>query len=326
MNEPEPARMPLVDLHPSTGNFLDEVRAGLESTPRTLPTKYLYDAKGSVLFDRITELEEYYPTRTEVSILRENIDDIVASLENDPLIVEFGSGNSTKTHLLLDHLPDAAGYVPVDISRDHLLDAAARLREGYPDLEILPVCADFTEPIPIPEPERRPGHRVVFFPGSTIGNFTREGAADFLRTVREDCGDDGGLLLGVDLKKDPSVLERAYDDSEGVTAAFNLNLLRRINRELGGTFDLDGFRHRAIWNEEQSRIEMHLESLREQTVEVAGRRYDFAKGETIHTENSHKYTVESFGEMARAAGFRQERVWTDPQGRFSVHLYWVDTA
>ena len=242
----------LLDLHPSTGSFLHDVRAGLESDPRTLPCKYFYDAKGSHLFDRITELDEYYPARIEVAILESNLDDIVESLENDPLVIEFGSGNSSKTRLLLDHLPDAAGYVPVDISRDHLVDAAARLQERYPDLEILPVCADFTEPIPIPEPKHRPGHRVVFFPGSTIGNFTRDEAEHFLRTVAEDCGEGGGLLVGVDLKKDPQRLERAYDDREGVTAAFNLNLLDRINRELGTDFDVDAFRHRAIWNPERA--------------------------------------------------------------------------
>lgn len=324
---PEPAPRPtprLLDLHPPTGDFLEEVRAGLEAPRRTLPCKYFYDAKGSKLFDDITEARDYYPTRTEMGILRANMDDIVDCLENDPLVIEFGSGNSSKTHLLLDNLPDAAGYVPVDISRDHLIDAAARLQSHYPDLEILPVCADFTERIPIPEPEQEPGHRVVFFPGSTIGNFERNEARELLRTMADDAGEDGGLLIGVDLEKEPAILERAYDDSGGVTAAFNLNLLERINRELGGTFELEGFRHRAIWNADQARIEMHLESLRDQTVTVAGREYEFGKGETIHTENSHKYSVDRFAAMARDAGFRLDRVWTDPDALFSVHLYWVD--
>jgi len=324
---PQPARRPaprLLDLHPPTGDFLEEVRAGLDAPRRTLPCKYLYDAKGSQLFDGITEAKDYYPTRTEVGILRANMDDIVESLQDDPLVIEFGSGNSSKTHLLLDNLPDAAGYVPVDISRDHLVDAAARLQSQYPELEILPVCADFTERIPIPNPEQKPGHRVVFFPGSTIGNFERHEARELLRTMADDAGEDGGLLIGVDLEKDPSILERAYDDSEGVTAAFNLNLLERINRELEGTFDLDAWRHRAIWNPDEARIEMHLQSLRDQTVSVAGREHTFTEGETIHTENSHKYSVDRFAEMARGAGFRLERVWTDADALFSVHLYWVD--
>jgi dimethylhistidine N-methyltransferase len=322
----ESAAPSLLDLHPSAGSFLDDVRAGLESEPRTLPCKYFYDARGSQLFDRITELDEYYPARTEVGILESNMDDIVESLEDDPLVIEFGSGNSSKTRLLLDHLPDAAGYVPVDISREHLVDAAARLQARYPELEILPVCADFTEPIPIPEPKRPPGHRVVFFPGSTIGNFTRDEARDFLRTVTEDCGDDGGLLIGVDLRKDPERLERAYDDREGVTAAFNLNLLDRINRELGADFDVEGFRHRAVWNPAKGRVEMHLESLRDQEVHLDGRTYRFAAGETIHTENSHKYEVEEFAAMAHEVGLELAKVWTDPDRQFSVHLYWVDRA
>lgn len=316
----------LLDLHPSTGNFLEEVRAGLDSSPRTLPCKYFYDAKGSKLFDRITALDDYYPARTEVGILRENMDDIVRSLQDDPLIIEFGSGNSSKTRLLLDHLPDAAGYVPVDISKEHLLDAASRLKERYSDLEILPVCADFTERIPIPEPEKKPGHRVVFFPGSTIGNFTPGAAQDLLRTMADDAGEDGGLLIGVDLRKDPGVLVQAYDDREGVTAAFNVNLLDRINRELDGSFAVDSFRHRAVWNGDLSRVEMHLESTKDQTVTLAGHEYTFAAGDTIHTENSHKYSVDDFAAMARNAGFRLDRVWTDPESLFSVHLYWVDAA
>ena len=320
------AMSPVLDLHPSTGSFLDDVQSGLRSDPPTLPCKYFYDARGSKLFDRITELDEYYPARTEVSILRSHMDEIVDSLENDPLVIEFGSGNSSKTRLLLDHLPGAAGYVPVDISREHLVDAAMRLATRYPRLEILPVCADFTQPIPIPEPRREPGHRVVFFPGSTIGNFTRDEATDFLRTVTEDCGDDGGLLIGVDLKKDPAILERAYDDEEGVTASFNLNLLERINRELGADFDVDAFRHRARWNEELGRIEMHLESTRGQTVRVGDAEYSFAPGDTIHTENSHKYEIDEFAEMAATAGLRLARVWTDPESMFSVQLFWVDAA
>lgn len=321
---PDPDPLPLLDLHPSTGNFLEEVQAGLDAERRSLPCKYFYDAKGSQLFDRITALEDYYPTRTEVSILESNMDDIVESLQRDPLIIEFGSGNSSKTRLLLDSVPDPAGYVPIDISREHLIDAARRLQQRYPKLEILPVCADFTEPVPIPQTKKEPGHRVVFFPGSTIGNFERDEAGELLRTMRADAGDEGGLLIGVDLRKDPEVLERAYDDREGVTAAFNINLLERINRELEGSFDLDGFRHRAVWNEDESRVEMHLESLREQTVQVAGRDYAFAAGERIHTENSHKYTVDGFASLAAEAGFRKDRVWTDPAARFSVHLYWAD--
>ena len=325
--EPAARRDPrLTDLEPEASDFRAEVLQGLSARPRTLPCKYFYDAEGSRLFDRITELDDYYPTRAEVSILRDNMGEIVDKLEDDVLLVEFGSGSSTKTRLLLDHLPRAAGYVPVDISREHLLEAARSLAQRYPHLEILPVCADFTQPIELPRPRRTPGHRVVFFPGSTIGNFTRDEAHSFLETVTEDCGPGGGLLIGVDLRKDPRILERAYDDSEGVTAAFNLNLLERINRELGGDFDVQAFRHRAVWNEERGRVEMHLESTRNQVVTIGGTTLRFDAGESIHTESSHKYGVEEFAALAARAGFRQDTVWTDPDRLFSVHLYWVDAS
>lgn len=310
----------LLDLHPPHDDLGADVHRGLSQSPRSLPCKYFYDEYGSKLFDRICELDEYYPTRTEISILRENLGEIVRAVGPRVLLVEFGSGSSLKTDLLLDRLDDPVGYVPIDISRAHLMDSATRLARRYPELEILPVCADFTEPIPLPEPRREAKRRVVFFPGSTIGNFGREEAERVLATMVEDCHSGDLLLIGVDLRKDPEVLRRAYNDGEGVTAAFNLNLLRRINRELGADFDLEGFEHEAVWHEEQGRMEMHLRSLREQTVTVDGRSYDFARGETIFTESSHKYAVEEFQQLASKVGYDPVRVWTDPRRWFSVQL------
>ena len=323
----EPARMPqlpLLDLHPAASDFRADVLAGLRAHPRKIAPMYFYDAEGSRLFDLICETDEYYPTRTELSILDDNMVEIVARLEDDPLIIEFGSGSSVKTRHLLDHLPRAAGYVPVDISRQHLMHSARELAQLYPDLEILPVCADFTEPFEVPTPRREPSHRVVFFPGSTIGNFEPDGALSLLRTIRADGGERGGLLIGVDLKKDVKILEAAYDDAQGVTAAFNRNLLTRIQRELGARLDVEGFTHRAHYDAELGRVEMHLVASGEQTIDIGDERFVFADGESLHTESSHKYEVEEFAALAAEAGLRLDRVWTDARGWFSVQLYWVD--
>jgi dimethylhistidine N-methyltransferase len=318
---PAPDEKPrLLDLHPPRSDFRADVIRGLSSRPRSLSSMYFYDQRGSELFDRISELEEYYPTRTEIGILRDSMPEIREVLGPEVLLVEFGSGSSQKIRLLLDHLPDPAAYVPIDISRDHLLQAAAAIDRDYPQLEVLPVCADFTEPVPLPEPRSPVRRRVVFFPGSTIGNFEPSEARHLLESVREDCGRGGGLLIGVDLRKDPDVLRAAYDDREGVTAEFNLNLLRRINRELGADFDPERFAHEIRWDEEAGRIEMHLRSLGDQTVQVGAERFEFKRGETIHTENSHKWSVAGFAELARAAGLRAERVWTDRDELFSVHF------
>jgi dimethylhistidine N-methyltransferase len=313
----------LLDLHPPQADFRADVVRGLQDRPRTLSAMYFYDQAGSKLFDRICELDEYYPTRTEMGILTEFMPEIVDALGSGVMLVEFGSGNSQKIRLLLDHLPDPAAYVPVDISRDHLVDAASGIAQDYPDLEVLPICADFTEPIPLPEPALSVRRRVVFFPGSTIGNFEPDQARHLLESVSEDCGVGGGLLIGVDLRKDPDVLRAAYDDREGVTAEFNLNLLRRINRELGADFDLDQFEHEVRWHEGAGRIEMHLRSTVEQTVSLGGEHWRFERGETIHTENSHKWSLNGFADLAASAGLARDRVWTDPRSLFSVHLFRV---
>lgn len=303
---------------PDTATLRHDVLAGLHDQPRRLPCKYFYDQAGSRLFDRICELPEYYLTRTELGILRRHAAEMAACLGEDCLLIEYGSGSSVKTRLLLDALASPAGYVPIDISGEHLAQAAAQLAAAYPGLEVLPVCADYSNGHPVPVPRRPVRRRVGFHPGSTLGNLEPVEARDFLQRVARNCGPDGGLLLGIDLVKDAAILQAAYDDDAGVTAAFNLNLLRRLNRELGADFRLDRFRHRARWNDVAERMEMHLVSLRAQTVTVAGIAIDFAAGETIHTENSHKYRLPQFAEFAATAGLRLERTWQDDAGWFAV--------
>ncbi len=300
--------------------FRRDVLTGLGAEPKSVPCKYFYDETGSALFDRITETEEYYPTRTELAIMRAHIGAMAAEIGPGAALVEYGSGSSLKTRVLLDHLDALAAYVPIDISREHLLATAETLRAAYPGLPILPVAADYTAAFDLPDlPSHR--RRVVYFPGSTIGNFDREQAAAFLRRAARLAGPGGGLLIGVDLKKDPKTLEAAYDDIGGVTSEFNLNLLDRINRELGGTFDRDAFAHRAVWNEEASRIETYLVSLREQTAEVDGVAFHFGEDEAVHTENSHKYTVEGFARFAAQNGFAPRQAWTDAEQLFSVQYF-----
>ncbi|MDN3516304.1 L-histidine N(alpha)-methyltransferase [Aquisalimonas lutea] len=298
--------------------FLADVVAGLSAPVKQIPPKYFYDDAGSELFDRICELPEYYVTRTETAILRDYARDIGDALGARVMLIEPGSGSSAKVHLLLDVLEDPVAYVPVEISREHMLASLAPLRERYPGLEILPVAADFTAGFTVPESTREPARRVVFFPGSTIGNFRPDDALTLLSRFAAVAGPGGGLLLGADLRKSPAVLEPAYDDSAGVTAAFNRNVLTRINRELGGDFDPGAFRHRALWNEPESRVEMHLVSLRDQRVHVGGTAFDFRAGEPIVTEYSHKYTLAGMADLAQQAGFRVEQVWTDEQEWFSV--------
>ncbi len=299
--------------------FLSEVLAGLESSPRTLPCKYFYDPRGAALFVEICDLEEYYLTRTETAILEQRGPEMAALLGPGCLVVELGSGEALKTEILLRTLADPAGYVPVDISDQQLAETAARIRRRFPGLVVRPVAADFTAEWSLPELPAA-GRRIGFFPGSSIGNFGPEAATSFLGHQARMLGRGGALLIGADLQKDRLTLERAYDDTRGVTAAFNLNLLVRINRELAGDFDLEGFRHRAIYNTSAGRIEMHLESLRAQTVRLGGRRFDFAAGEMICTEHSYKYTLDGFRDLAEAAGFRVARVWTDEEKKFSVQL------
>jgi len=306
------------DFAPETEDFRRDVLEGLRARPKRIPSKYFYDARGSALFERICELEEYYLTRTELAITRENAGAIARRLGPRCLLVEYGSGSSLKTRVVLDHLEDPVGYVPIDISRDHLARTAERLDAAYPDLEVLPVCADYTGDYALPPPRRLARHTVVYFPGSTIGNFTPPQARAFLVHVADVCGPGGGLLVGVDLKKERAVLERAYNDSLGVTAAFNRNLLERVNREIGADFRPGDFGHVAFYDPREGRIEMHLESARDQVVRVDGEDVVFHKGERIHTENSYKYTLDGFARLARPAGFDVQAVWTDPDGLFSV--------
>jgi dimethylhistidine N-methyltransferase len=315
------ARIEFHDLHPSADDLAREVLAGLSRRPRAIPPKFFYDARGSQLFDAITETPEYYPTRTEIAILEKHAPAIAARVGTGSLLVEPGGGSCAKVRILLEGLRPCA-YVPMDISREHLWMAAEATAADYPWLEVHAACTDFTRVMEIP-PSAPEGPPLAFFPGSSIGNFDPAGAVAFLATVAEVVGEGGWLLIGVDLKKDKAILDAAYNDAAGVTAAFNLNLLERINRELGADFDLDAWRHRAFYHPDRGRIEMHLESLSDQVVKVAGRSFDFAAGETIHTENSYKYAVDEFRALAGQAGFVPEAVWTDPQDLFSVQLFRV---
>ena len=299
-------------------SLVEDVLRGLQSTPKRLSPTYLYDERGSQLFDLICELPEYYVTRTETRILAAHAQEIASCIGDNALLVEFGSGASTKTRLLLDRLPNLAAYVPVDISRSHLMAAASRISAAYPHLEVLPACADFTQAFPLPKPKRPPARVVVFFPGSTIGNFDAPAAIDLMKVMRRTVGTGGALVIGFDLAKDPAVLERAYDDSAGVTAAFDLNVLRRLNRDLGANFDLRGFRHQAVWVPAASRIEMHLVSSVAQEVVIAGEVIRFAENEHLITEHCHKYTPASFAAQARAAGWTAERTWADEQHYFNI--------
>ncbi len=297
--------------------FARDVVAGLSASPKTLPAKYFYDDHGSALFEQITVLPEYYPTRTELAILEERAAEIAALIPPGAALIEFGSGSTVKARIVL-RAAAVAAYVPVDISAGFLNSEAARLRHDLPHLRILPVAADFTKPFELPAAIRSRA-RVGFFPGSTIGNFEPPQAAAFLRHAGRLLGPGAHFIVGIDLVKDERVLEAAYDDAAGVTAAFNLNLLRRINRELGADFDLARFRHKAIYRRAQRRIEMHLEGRVTQNVLVCDRVIPFAAGETIHTESSYKYTVDSFRALAAQAGWSPAAVWTDPKGYFSLH-------
>lgn len=291
--------------------FLDDVIAGLSATPKSLPSKYLYDERGSALFEEITRLPEYYPTRAETALLAEIAPELASQIPDGAAVVEFGSGSSAKTTLLLDAAPQVSAYAPIDISPEALGPAAARIARRYPNLETLPVSADFTGPVVLP-PGLEGRLLVGFFPGSTIGNFGPGDAVEFLAGARRSLGPEGQLIVGFDLVKDPAVLVAAYDDAAGITAAFNLNLLVRINRELAGTFVMSNFSHRAVWNAHASRMEMHLESLVEQTAATSAKVFRFSRGETIHTESSHKYTVSGFEELGRQGGWRVQQTWTSP--------------
>jgi dimethylhistidine N-methyltransferase len=297
--------------------FKSAVLEGLGTRPRAIPARFLYDARGSGLFDAICELPEYYLTRTETAILARNAAEVSQLAGPQCILIEFGSGSSVKSRLLLDAMSTLEAYVPIDISREHLDGTVAGLRRDYPALRVHAVCADYMTLDRLPDTING-NRRIGFFPGSTIGNLTPEEATSFLRRVRRLLGDDGALILGVDLKKDRRRLHDAYNDAAGVTAQFTLNLLRRMNRELDATFDLAAFAHEAFYNPVESRIEIYLRSLRAQTVSVAGHRFTFEEGERIHTEYSYKYDDASLAALAGSGGFDVERSWTDPEGLFAV--------
>lgn len=298
--------------------FLEDVQEGLRAVPKRIPSKYFYDERGAQLFDRITELDEYYLTRAEISVLAEQGKEIASALPGGSVLIEYGSGASVKTRYLLDRAPGLAAYVPVDASAAMLSIGVSSLAAAYPDLEILPVCADFMNGFRLPAQVASLPRRIGYFPGSTIGNLTPDEATSFLARARALLGDQGGMLIGIDLKKDPRVIEAAYNDHEGVTAEFNLNVLRRINRELGADFRLDGFRHLSFYEPGEGRIEMHLLSLASQNVRVGGKKFSFRAGETIRTEYSYKYDLAGFARIAEAGGFSVSRVWVDSGGLFSV--------
>lgn len=311
------AAIRLVTPAPSTSAFGRDLHRALAEQPRRIPPKYFYDAEGSRLFDQICDLPEYYPTRTELGILRDRGPEIAAEVGPGADIIEFGAGSLTKVRLLLDALKAPARFVPIDISGGHLAAAAERLRADYASLPVEPIAADYTQPFALPPAIGR-ARRVGFFPGSTLGNFTPEEAQRFL-TRAATMLRGGGLLLGVDLVKEPAVLHAAYNDAAGVTAAFNMNLLHRANNELGTDFNLDGFHHYAFYNVPMRRIEMHLVSRRDQVVTFGEERFAFREGESIHTESSHKFTVDGVRELATRAGFQPRAVWTDAKRQFSVH-------
>jgi dimethylhistidine N-methyltransferase len=304
-----------------TSGFLADVIAGLSHHPRTLPCKYFYDARGAQLFQKICELPEYYITRTEIDILERHGAEIAAELGPDIELIGLGTGAGTKTRILVEALHQPAVYMPVDISEKQLFESAALFRQVFPTLEVLPVCADYLQPVVLPRPRRKFSQKVVYFPGSTLGNFEPDEAGVFLRRIARLCGPGGGLLIGVDLQKDAAVIEAAYNDAQGVTADFNLNLLVRANRELGADFDLKQWQHRAIYNSREGRIEMYLISEKPQVVHIDGQEFAFDEGEKILTEYSYKHTPESFSKLARSAGFEFKKMWTDERHLFGVFYF-----
>ena len=308
----------LHDFHPSSASLVNEVLAGLSATPKVLPPKLFYDHRGAELFERICELPEYYLTRTEIGILRRYGTEIAAAAGTGACVVELGSGAGAKVRLLLDHLRPRM-YVPIDIARLQLQAVARDLATDYPWIEVHPVCADYCRPLRLAFVPRG-ARRLVYFPGSTLGNFEPAEAEAFLANLHDLAGADGALLVSIDLKKDPRRIEAAYNDAAGVTAEFNLNMLSRLRRDLDAEVNPEGFRHRAFYDPEAGRVEMHLVSRRPQTVVVEDRSFHLEEGETIHTENSYKYAIDEFQELARRAGYRPERVWTDPEALFSIHL------
>lgn len=317
MSTPPPANLTFHDLSPATNDFRAAVIDGLQRQPRVLSPKFFYDAAGSVLFDAITKLPEYYPTRTEIALIRQHGAEMARLLGHDGLLIELGSGSEAKIEVLLNALRPRA-YLPVDISGQHLQASARRIAERHAALEVIAVCADYTRPFDLPERVRTLS-RAAFYPGSSIGNFEPPAATRLLVGVAQLLGPGGRLLVGVDLKKDAARLNAAYNDAQGVTADFNINLLRRIRDELGAHIDIDGFRHHAFYNATVGRVEMHLVATRAQTLTLGEHRFEFAAGDDIHTENSYKYAVAEFTTLAASAGFDSLRVWQDDEQLFSVH-------
>src|SRR5947208_11789944 len=306
---------------PELSDFISDVIAGLSSNPRTLPYKYFYDERGAALFQKICDLPEYYITRTEIDILDRNRAKIASHLGPNIELIGLGTGAGTKTRILIEALENPAVYIPVDISQKQLRQSTALFRKIFPNLEILPVCADYLQPVVLPSPRHKPARNVVYFPGSTIGNFEPTEALEFLRRIANVAGQGGGLLIGVDLQKDQNVIEAAYNDQAGVTAEFNLNLLAHINRETGANFDLTRWQHRAIYNAEAGRIEMYLISATDQTVRIQDREFRFRAGERILTEHSYKHTPDGFIALARQAGFDFVTLWTDEARLFGVFYF-----
>jgi dimethylhistidine N-methyltransferase len=318
---PLTAVQPASAVPPATSDLLSDVIAGLSSDPRTLPCKYFYDERGAALFRKICELPEYYITRTEIDILDRHRAEIASQLGPNIELIGLGTGAGTKTRILIEALEKAAAYVPVDISEKQLRKSTALFRQIFPNLEILPVCADYLQPVVLPATRHKAARNVVYFPGSTIGNFEPNEALEFLRRIAKVSSRGGGLLIGVDLQKDQNVIEAAYNDSAGVTAEFNLNLLAHINREVGADFDLSQWRHRAIYNSEVGRIEMYLISTTDQTVHIGDREFRFLAGEKILTEHSYKHTPEGFIALAKQAGFDFLKLWTDDARLFGVFYF-----
>lgn len=310
--------MNLYDFAPTVGSLYEEVLAGLRQPNKALPGTLLYDEQGSQLFDKICEQPEYYLTRTELRIMQQSIGEIAAFIGEEAALVEYGSGSSLKTKILLDHLSRLTCYIPIDISKEHLLQAATNLAGRYPQLEILPVCADYSQPFCLPSPSKRAARYVAYYPGSTISHFYPEEAVAFLAQVRTVCGPESVLLIGVDLKKDARVIEPAYNDRAGFSRAFSNNILRHTNARFGADFDPANFAHLAFYNEQQGRVEFYLTSCQPQTVHLQGETIAFAEGERIHLAYSYKYSLAEFAELAAKGGWRIQRVWTDDQQLFSV--------
>jgi L-histidine Nalpha-methyltransferase len=310
----------LTDLRPTTDTMTSDALAGLSCSPKRLPSKYFYDARGSGLFEAITRLPEYYLTRTEIALMESRMPDIAKAIGTHSHVVEYGSGSGRKTRMLLDALVDPIAYTAIEISRTALLSSVQRLGEKFPSIEMLPVCADFTKPVRLLTPTRRVARTLVFFPGSTLGNFSNDEAVALLGAMRATMGDQGNALIGIDLQKDVALIEAAYNDAAGVTADFTLNLLVRLNREIGSNFVLGNFRHRAIYNAEAGRIETSLVSQREQSVAIGGRTFEFAAGEAMQVECSHKYSSPGFARLVARAGLRVVNEWNDPLDWFGIRL------